>query len=47
MCEDKGIKLYLKRQNASILSKEKKITEEEAGREIRYGFFNEILEELG
>jgi tRNA(Ile)-lysidine synthase len=47
LCEDKGIKLYIKRQNASILAKEKKITEEEAGREIRYGFFNEILEELG
>jgi len=47
LCGKFNIKLYVKRQNASILAKEKKITEEEAGREIRYGFFNKILKELG
>ena len=47
LCGKFNIKLYVKRQNASILAKEKKITEEEAGREIRYGFFNKILKEIG
>ncbi len=47
LCKDFNIKLYIKRKNASILAKENKITEEEAGREIRYGFFNKILKEIG
>ncbi len=47
LCGDFNIKLYVKRQNASILAKKNKITEEEAGREIRYGFFNEILKKIG
>ncbi|MDW7668325.1 MAG: tRNA lysidine(34) synthetase TilS, partial [Bacillota bacterium] len=47
LCEDFNVQLYIKRQNASILAKENKITEEEAGREIRYGFFNKILKEIG
>ena len=29
------------------LAKEKNISEEEAGREIRYGFFRELIKELG
>src|SRR6056297_2336439 len=47
LCREFNINLYVKRQNAAILSREKKITEEEAGREIRYGFFNKILKEIG
>ena len=47
LCEKYDVKLFVKRQNASILAKKEKITEEEAGRIIRYGFFNKILEEIG
>jgi len=46
LCSDFNIKLYVKRQNASKLAKESKITEEEAGRKIRYDFFNKILNEI-
>ena len=46
LCNDFNIKIYVKRQNSSILAKTNKITEEEAGREIRYGFFNKIIKEI-
>ena len=40
----KGIVVYSKKVDVETFSKNNKITLEEAGREVRYAFFNEILE---
>ncbi len=42
-----GIKLFVKRKNATEYAKELKVTEEEAGRVLRYDFFRENLSEVG
>lgn len=47
LCNQYGIKLFIKRKNAAEYAKELKLTEEEAGRKIRYDFFNENLKEIG
>lgn len=47
LCKQYGIKLFIKRKNAAEYAKELKLTEEEAGRKLRYDFFNENLKELG
>ena len=47
LCDKYGIKLFVKRKNATEYAKELKLTEEEAGRKLRYDFFNENLREIG
>ncbi len=47
LCENYGIKLFVKRKNATEYAKELKVTEEEAGRILRYNFFEENLNEVG
>ena len=47
LCEQYSIKLFIKRKNASEYARELRITEEEAGRKLRYDFFNENLNEIG
>lgn len=38
------IQVFVKRKSMENMAKEEKITLEEAGREIRYSFFDEVLE---
>lgn len=47
LCSKYGIKLFVKRKHAGEYARELKVTEEEAGRMIRYSFFSENLNELG
>lgn len=47
LCEQYGIKLFVKRKNATDYANELKVTEEEAGRILRYNFFRENLKEVG
>ena len=47
LCEQYSIKLFIKRKNATEYARELRITEEEAGRKLRYDFFNENLNEIG
>lgn len=42
-----GLKYYSKRVDMEKYARENSMTDEEAGRELRYGFFREILKELG
>ena len=41
-----NIPVFVRRKSMEELSREKKITLEEAGREIRYSFFDEVLDEI-
>ncbi len=47
LCERYGIRLFVKRKHAGEYAKELKVTEEEAGRILRYSFFKENLNEIG
>ncbi len=47
LCEEMGIPFHLKTVDLQKLSKEKKWTEEEAGRLVRYDFFRQLAEETG
>ena len=47
LCGKYGVKLFVKRKNASEYARELKVTEEEAGRKLRYGFFSDNLKEIG
>lgn len=47
LCRQYGIKLFVKRKNAAEYARELKLTEEEAGRKLRYDFFNENFSEIG
>ncbi|NLJ57724.1 MAG: tRNA lysidine(34) synthetase TilS [Tissierellia bacterium] len=47
LCKEYGIKIFVKRKNATEYAKELKVTEEEAGRILRYTFFNENLKTVG
>ena len=47
LCNKYNIRLFVKRKNATEYAKELKVTEEEAGRILRYNFFNENLNEIG
>ena len=42
-CKEKQIPFFAKREKVVKVAKSKKIGTEEAGREVRYNFFNEIL----
>lgn len=46
-CEKLHLPFYLKRIEIKEYAKKHKLTEEEAGREIRYEFFNSILKKVG
>ena len=43
-CKQKNIKCYVKSENVNKKAENEKIGTEEAGRKLRYNFFNEILE---
>lgn len=43
-CKKSNIPFYVKKENVELLAKNQKIGTEEAGRNLRYEFFNEILE---
>ena len=47
LCDKYGIRLFVKQKNAAEYAKELKVTEEEAGRVLRYGFFKENLSQVG
>ena len=47
LCNTYGVKLFVKRKNAIEYAHELKLTEEEAGRKLRYDFFNENLKYIG
>ena len=47
LCQKYGVKLFVKRKNMTEYAKELRVTEEEAGRVLRYGFFKENLNSLG
>lgn len=47
LCAEYGIRLFVKRKNATEYAQELKVTEEEAGRILRYNFFRENLKEVG
>jgi len=47
LCQKYGIRLFVKRKNMTEYARELKVTEEEAGRVLRYGFFNENLSQIG
>jgi len=44
LCKDLNVKYHVRRVDMKVLAKKLKITDEEAGRKIRYDAFNEILE---
>ena len=46
-CEEKNIPCYIKRVDVKEIAKNKKIGTEEAGRNIRYEFFEEVLQDVG
>lgn len=46
-CEEKNIPCYIKKENVKELSIKQKIGTEEAGRRLRYEFFEEVLEKTG
>lgn len=47
ICEKLKVKCYVKKINIKEMAKNKKISEEACGREVRYDFFNEIKNKLG
>lgn len=47
LCKRYNIKLFIKRKNAVDLAKELKMTEEEAGRKLRYDFFSQNIRNIG
>jgi tRNA(Ile)-lysidine synthase len=47
ICDKYGVKLFVKRKNATEYAKELHVTEEEAGRILRYDFFRENLNSVG
>jgi tRNA(Ile)-lysidine synthase len=47
LCSEHKVECYVLRKDASKYSKEKGITEEEGGREIRYDFFDKLINEKG
>lgn len=47
LCLQYDIRLFVKRKNATEYAHELKVTEEEAGRILRYNFFRENLKEVG
>lgn len=47
LCLRYGVQLFVRRKNAADYARELKVTEEEAGRVLRYGFFRENLDSVG
>lgn len=47
MCKKMGIKFFCKRINVDNYAKEKGLSSETAGREVRYEFFEEVRKKLG
>lgn len=47
MCRKMGIKCFVKRVDINAYSKQQKLSSEVAGRNVRYDFFDEILEREG
>lgn len=47
LCGQYGVRLFVRRKHAGEYARELKVTEEEAGRILRYGFFNGNLNEIG
>ncbi len=47
LCCKYGIKLFVRRKHAGEYARELKVTEEEAGRILRYDFFKDNLDEIG
>ena len=47
LCEDMGIKLHVKRADVRKIAKDKGLSEELCGRNIRYEFFDEIVNNSG
>lgn len=47
LCEKNDIPLHVLRKDVALLAKQKAISPEEAGREVRYTFFNEVAEKTG
>ena len=45
-CKENDIPCYVKRADVNLLAKESKIGTEEAGRNLRYSFFDEVIEKL-
>lgn len=45
-CKKNGIPCYIKRENVVKLAKKQKIGTEEAGRKLRYSFFEEVAEKV-
>ena len=46
-CEEKGIQFFLKRIDIQQIANNNKIGTEEAGRNVRYDFFNEVMQKVG
>jgi tRNA(Ile)-lysidine synthase len=46
LCREWGIPFFLKEANIPALSRAKRISEEEAGRIVRYDFFHEVMEKV-
>jgi tRNA(Ile)-lysidine synthase len=47
LCIQYGVKLFVKRKNATEYANELHVTEEEAGRILRYNFFRDNLKSIG
>lgn len=47
LCRNWGIPFHLKKVNVREIAREKKLTEEEAGRLVRYDFFRQVARETG
>ena len=45
-CKDNQIKFYSKKANVEKIAKDEKISTEEAGRNVRYDFFEEVLKKV-
>ena len=43
-CNENNISCYIKREKVEELAKKQKVGTEEAGRKLRYSFFEEVLE---
>lgn len=47
LCEEKQIPFYLKEVNVKQIARDHHLSEEEAGRKVRYETFSQVLEQLG
>ena len=47
LCKKYNIEFYVKRADVQKIANDKKIGTEEAGRKVRYAFFEEVLQKTG